>query len=40
MNKILIPKKILILFLVLIICFLGVYFIFLKKSPDSPPAEE
>jgi len=40
MNKILIPKKTLILFLVLIICFLGVYFIFLKKSPDSPPAEE
>ena len=40
MNKIIIPKKILILFLVLIICFLGVYFIFLKKSPDSPPAEE
>ncbi len=40
MNKIIIPKKILILFLVLIICFLGVYFIFLKKSPDSTPAEE
>jgi RND family efflux transporter MFP subunit len=40
MNKILIPKKILILSLVLIICFLGIYFIFLKKSPDSPPAEE
>jgi RND family efflux transporter MFP subunit len=40
MNKILIPKKYLVLFLIILICLIGVYFIFLKKSPESLPSEE
>jgi len=35
MNKILIPKKYLVLFLIILICLIGVYLIFLKKSPES-----
>ncbi|MFW6140645.1 MAG: efflux RND transporter periplasmic adaptor subunit [Acidobacteriota bacterium] len=40
MNKTLIPKKFLVGFLALLICLLGVYFIFLKKSPESIPSDE
>jgi RND family efflux transporter MFP subunit len=40
MNKILIPKKFLIIFLGAVICFLGAYFIFIKKPPESLLSEE
>jgi len=40
MNKVLIPKKYLIVFLILIIVLAGVYFLFLKKGPEAAASEE
>jgi RND family efflux transporter MFP subunit len=40
MNKVLIPKKYLIVFLILIIVSAGVYFLFLKKGPEAKASEE
>ncbi|MFO7981047.1 MAG: efflux RND transporter periplasmic adaptor subunit [Candidatus Aminicenantes bacterium] len=39
MHKILIPKKYLMIFLILIIVLAGVYFLFLKKGPEAAASE-
>lgn len=40
MNKILIPKKILFISLIVLICLVGIYFIFLNKGPEASASGE